>query len=158
LAAEHHHDHDHDHGHDHDSPFDVDSDRPSAELQPLRALHPHAEHRHKLAQLKKPGRDLGMVGVMVHVVSDALNNIGVIISALVIWRSDHELRYYADPATSMAISLMIFMSAIPLVKSSGTILLQSAPRGVDLGDVKHDLEKVDAPSTSGDFVRHKEGN
>lgn len=139
LASEHHH---RQHGHDHndDSPLHIDGDRPSAELQPL---HPHAEHKHNLAQLKAPGRDLGMMGVLIHVICDALNNIGVIISALVIWlATEDESRFYADPATSIGISLMIFLSAIPLVKNSGTILLQSAPSGVDLGDVKHDLEKV----------------
>lgn len=45
---------------------------------------------------------------------DALNNIGVIISALVIWLAKHEGRYYADPAVSVAIALMIFVSALPL--------------------------------------------
>ncbi|OIW32059.1 cation efflux protein [Coniochaeta ligniaria NRRL 30616] len=111
----------------------------SAELQPL---HPHAEHRHTQCQAKAPGRDLNMLGVMVHVMGDALNNIGVIIAALVIWLTHYEARYYADPGASMGISMMIFLSSIPLVKNSGTILLQSAPRGVDLGDIKHDLENI----------------
>jgi Co/Zn/Cd efflux system component len=57
------------------------------------------------------------------------------------------LEVYADPGVSMGISLMILVSALPLVKNSGAILLQSAPRGLDLGDVKHDLEKVRASSS-----------
>ncbi|KAH8912473.1 cation efflux protein [Coniochaeta sp. PMI_546] len=137
----HEHSHDHGHSHSHDSSVDVDSDRvsSSAELQPL---HPHEDHRHNLCQAKAPGRDLNMMGVMVHVIGDALNNIGVIIAALVIWLTDYDARYYADPGASIGISLMIFLSSIPLVKNSGTILLQSAPRGVDLGDIKHDLETI----------------
>ncbi len=83
-----------------------------------------------------------MLGVLIHVISDALNNVGVIIAALVIWQTSYEARFYADPGVSMGIAIMILLSALPLVKHSGTILLQSAPRGVDLGDVKHDLEKV----------------
>lgn len=99
-----------------------------------------------MAQLKKPGRDLGMLGVLVHVIGDAINNIGVIIAAVIIWQTSYENRFYADPAASMFIALMIFVSAIPLTKHSGTILLQSAPRGVELDNVKHDLERVrDAP-------------
>jgi zinc transporter 1 len=86
------------------------------------------------------------MGVLVHVISDALNNIGVIIAALVIWLANYDARFYADPGVSIGISLMIFLSAIPLVKTSGTILLQSAPIGVDLGDIKHDIEKVGQPS------------
>ncbi len=74
--------------------------------------------------------------------SDALNNIGVIIAALIIWLADSPHRFYADPAAGLAISLMILLSALPLVRRSGEILLQSAPRGVNLRDVKHDLEAV----------------
>lgn len=83
-----------------------------------------------------------MLGVLVHVIGDALNNIGVIIAALVIWQTNYDARFYADPGVSMGIAFMILLSSLPLVKNSGTILLQSAPRGVDLDDVKHDLEKV----------------
>jgi solute carrier family 30 (zinc transporter), member 1 len=83
-----------------------------------------------------------MLGVFIHVIGDALNNIGVIIAALVIWKTNYAGRFYADPGASMGIAIMILLSALPLVKSSGSILLQSAPRGVDLGDVKHDLERV----------------
>lgn len=86
-----------------------------------------------------------MLGVMIHVMGDAVNNIGVIIAAVVIWKTNYAGRYYADPAAGIGISLMIFLSSIPLVINSGTILLQSAPRGVDLGDIKHDLEKVGCP-------------
>lgn len=83
-----------------------------------------------------------MLGAMLHVVGDALNNLAVIIAALVIWFTASPTRFYADPAVSMAISIMILLSALPLIKQSGEILLQSAPRGVDLADIKHDMEKV----------------
>lgn len=108
----------------------------------MQSVQTHAEHRHNSAQLRKPGRDLGMLGVLVHVIGDAINNIGVIVAAVIMWKTSYEARFYADPAASMFIALMIFVSAIPLTKHSGTILLQSAPRGVDLDNVKHDLEQV----------------
>jgi zinc transporter 1 len=83
-----------------------------------------------------------MLGVLLHVMGDALNNVGVIIAALVIWLTHYPARIYADPGVSMGIAIMILITAWPLVKQTGTILLQSAPRGVDISDVKHDLEKV----------------
>ena len=85
---------------------------------------------------------MGILGVLIHVIGDALNNIGVIISALVIWLTSYEARFYADPGTSMGIAIMILLSSLPLVKQSGKILMQSAPHGVVVSDVKHDLEKV----------------
>lgn len=89
-----------------------------------------------------PGRDLGMLGVLIHVIGDAINNIGVIIAAVIIWKCEGKARHYADPAVSIFIAIMILLSAIPLVKNSGAILLQIAPTGIDLEHVKHDIEKV----------------
>ncbi|KAI1760767.1 cation efflux protein [Hypoxylon sp. FL1150] len=110
---------------------------------PLTPISAHAEHRHHtITTLRSPGRDLGMMGVLIHVIGDAFNNIGVIVAALVIWLTSSEARFYADPGISMGIALMILLTSIPLVKNSGKILMQSAPKDVDMEDVKHDLEKI----------------
>ncbi|OMP81737.1 Zinc/cadmium resistance protein [Diplodia seriata] len=83
-----------------------------------------------------------MIGVIVHVLGDACNNVAVIVAALVIWLVESDARFYADPALSTVIAVMILASSVPLTKRSGTILLQSAPPGVRLDDVKHDLEMI----------------
>jgi zinc transporter 1 len=54
------------------------------------------------------------MGVFLHVVGDALNNIGVMASAAAILWGKTERRYYADPAVSLAISFMICATSIPL--------------------------------------------
>jgi len=82
------------------------------------------------------------MGVLIHVISDAVNNVGVIIAALVIWLAKFDGRYYADPGVSMGIALLILLSSLPLVKNSGSILLESVPLGVSPDDIKHDLEKI----------------
>ncbi|SPN98578.1 related to cation diffusion facilitator family metal ion transporter [Cephalotrichum gorgonifer] len=134
--------HEHNHGHDdeksqeNDKP--VDPDTTSSSTPAIR----HHEHRHAGLSLAAPGHDLGMMGVIVHVIGDAINNIGVMVAAIAIWKAKSEARFYADPAVSLFIAIMIFGSALPLVKSSGSILLQTTPAGVNLDDIKHDLEKV----------------
>lgn len=107
----------------------------------------HHNHRHTTMSVKSPGRDLGMLGVFIHVLGDAINNIGVIIAAVLVWQLKGEGRYYADPAVGVFISLMILLSAIPLLKKSGAILLQTAPKGVNPEDVKNDIEMVTAYSS-----------
>lgn len=102
----------------------------------------HHEHKHTSVAVRSPGRDLGMMGVFIHILGDAVNNLGVIIAALIIWKVEGEGRYYADPAVGVFIAVMIFLSAIPLVRNSGAILLQIAPGGISLEDVKHDIEKI----------------
>jgi solute carrier family 30 (zinc transporter), member 1 len=57
-----------------------------------------------------------MAGVMLHVAGDAFNNIGVIIAGAIIWKTSSPNRFYADPAVSMAIALMILLSSLPLGK------------------------------------------
>ncbi|ERS99907.1 hypothetical protein HMPREF1624_03275 [Sporothrix schenckii ATCC 58251] len=144
------HEHDHDHGdgggsggHSHNHAPNEESEHGHVHVDDDDQLHEsHAEHRHLTVQTKGSGRDLNMLGAMVHVLGDAANNVGVIIAAVVIWKTHYAGRYYADPGVSIGIALMILLSSIPLVKNSGTILLESAPRGVDIQDVKHDLEKI----------------
>lgn len=140
--------HEHDHGdgsggHSHNHTPNEESEHGHVHVDNDEQLHEsHAEHRHLTVQSNGSDRDLNMLGAMIHVLGDAINNVGVIIAALIIWKTHYPGRYYADPGVSMAIALMILVSAIPLVKNSGTILLESAPRGVDIQDVKHDLEKI----------------
>ncbi|KAF5634398.1 zinc cadmium resistance [Fusarium tjaetaba] len=133
-----HHDHEHDHQGDRQHSHD---DR----LQNQETTGPLTNETisQSMAGLAHgPGRDLGMLGVFTHVLGDAINNIGVIIAAVLIWQLKGEGRYYADPAVGVFISLMILLSALPLVKKSGAILLQTAPEGVNPEDVKRDIEMI----------------
>ena len=106
----------------------------------------HERHNH--AKPKDPNGgghshgNLNMRGVFLHVLGDALGNIGVIATALFIWLTDFSWRFYADPVISLVITGIIFASALPLVKSASLILLQGVPRGIILDDVKEDILEV----------------
>ncbi|XPS97460.1 hypothetical protein M3J09_006688 [Ascochyta lentis] len=132
----HGHSHVHNHGQDTHNHDDVES------LSTASTHDHHLEHLHLSLAPSKHGMDLGILGVLIHILGDAINNIGVIISALIIWFTHSPSRFYADPAVSMWIAIMILISAIPLTKRSGKILLQSAPLGVRIQDVKQDLESI----------------
>lgn len=114
---------------------------------------------------ENPKYDLGILGVLLHLGGDAINNVGVIVVGAVIWKTSSPARFYADPAIGVMIAIMIFISSLPLgtrtrqhsrrrladkqlVKKSGMILLQSVPKGVSPVDVKHDMENVWATSTA----------
>ncbi|GJP93461.1 hypothetical protein AnigIFM63309_004865 [Aspergillus niger] len=144
FLHEHHH---HDHGHEPSSgaleelPVSTTDDITGPE-RPGSPNHNDHKHLSNGAHAASHGHDLGMLGVLIHVIGDAANNLGVMAAALVIWLAHYGGRYYADPGTSMGISIMIMLSSVPLVRRCGIILLESAPNGVDLEDVKHDLEKI----------------
>jgi zinc transporter 5/7 len=71
-----------------------------------------------------------MQGIFLHILADALGSVAVIISTLL-------TKYYGwsgwDPLASCAIAILIFLSAIPLVKSSGARLMLSLPNDLEYG-------------------------
>lgn len=87
--------------------------------------------------------DLNMRGIFLHVMGDALGNLGVIGSALFIWLTDYWWRMYIDPAVSLIITVIILCSAIPLCKAASRILLQAVPTDINVDDIKDDINSLD---------------
>ena len=117
--------------------------------KPSHSQHPdhhdswHKSHIHSRPKDDASGghshSDLNMRGVFLHVMGDALGNIGVIASALLIWLTHYSWRFYSDPAISLIITLIILASAIPLCKAASRILLQAVPAGISVDDIKEDI-------------------
>ncbi|KAK4629028.1 Zinc homeostasis factor 1 [Fulvia fulva] len=113
-----------------------------------RKSNEHKDHKH--SQPREAGKgggghshgDLNMKGIFLHVVGDALGNIGVIATALIIWLTKFEGRYYFDPAISLVITCIILASAIPLCKAASRILLQAVPHGIEVDDIRDDIEDL----------------
>lgn len=134
----------HEHSHD-----EVPKTTSEAHRSQVRTTSEHRAHRHVRSSVeqqeqrqRKGGHDLGITGVLLHIIGDAANNVGVIIAALIIWKTSYATRFYADPTASTLIALMIIASSLPLMKKSGNILMQTMPDGLDPDDVKHDLETL----------------
>jgi zinc transporter 1 len=87
--------------------------------------------------------DLNMRGVFLHVLGDALGNVGVIASALFIWLTDFPWRFYSDPLISLIITVIILLSAIPLCTAASRILLQAVPAGLSIDDIRDDITELD---------------
>lgn len=83
----------------------------------------------------KKKKSMNMEGVFLHVLGDALGNIGVIVAALIIWKTNWSWKYYSDPLISLIITVIIFSSALPLCKKSSKILLQASPTYIDTNEV-----------------------
>ncbi|PFH51798.1 hypothetical protein AMATHDRAFT_141652 [Amanita thiersii Skay4041] len=133
------HDHaGHGHGHSHGAvhiPDPPEMSDATALVDSVHALHNHTVNPPVITSQ----HNLGLAGVLVHLFGDAVNNVGVIIAALILWKVDSPHRFYADPAVSTAISFIIFASAIPTTMKSGRILLEASPLYLDLAKIKDDL-------------------
>lgn len=110
----------------------------------------HQNHIHNQPKDHKSGGpghghghgDLNMRGVFLHVLGDALGNIGVIVTALIIWLTTFPGRFYFDPAISLVITAIILTSAIPLCKAASRILLQAVPMGMSIDEIRADIEDL----------------
>ena len=89
---------------------DVDSGRSS----PL-SLHADAGHSHgRHGGHGHSHGSMNMRALVLHVMGDALGNVGVISTGLIIWLTTLSWKYYFDPIISLVITVIIFSSALPL--------------------------------------------
>lgn len=61
---------------------------------------------------------MNMHALLLHVFGDALGNVGVIATGLIIWLTTWSFKYYFDPIISLVITVIIFSSALPLGESA----------------------------------------
>ncbi|KAI0639769.1 cation efflux protein [Trametes polyzona] len=115
------------------------ADHASAESVP-HSLHGHGGHGHGGGHSHG---SMNMRALVLHVIGDALGNVGVIATGLVIWLSTWSWKYYFDPMISLVITVIIFSSALPLVRSTAFILLQGVPATISLEEVRDAILAVD---------------
>jgi cobalt-zinc-cadmium efflux system protein len=90
--------------------------------------------------LHRGGHDtLNMRAAFRHVVADALGSAGVLVAAIVIlvtgWR-------YADPLAGALIGLLVLGSSWGVLRDSVHILLEGAPRGIDMHELGRRLTET----------------
>lgn len=115
--------------------------------RPRRDSSIHCQHNHNKNKDRKKSSghghshgDMGLNGLIIHVIGDALGNVGVIVTGLIIWLTDWPGKMYADPAVSLFITLIILKSALPLTFATSKILLQATPDHIDLQDIREDIQ------------------
>eukprot|EP00092_Neocalanus_flemingeri_P047619 GFUD01054035.1.p1 GENE.GFUD01054035.1~~GFUD01054035.1.p1 ORF type:complete len:536 (-),score=154.62 GFUD01054035.1:840-2447(-) len=82
---------------------------------------------------------MNMRGVFLHVMADALGSVIVIISALIMWQTDWEYKYYVDPGLSILLVVLILRSVWPLLIESALILLQTVPTHIQVDSLQQKL-------------------
>lgn len=85
---------------------------------------------------KDKSHNLNIRGAWLHVFSDTLGSIGVIISGLLIYFFDFPL---ADPIASIAIACLVAYSALHLVTDTIRVLMEHAPAHINPQEVENSL-------------------
>ncbi|MFJ5709334.1 cation diffusion facilitator family transporter [Streptomyces sp. NPDC093105] len=76
---------------------------------------------------------LNVRGAYLEVLADALGSVTVIVAAAIILLTGWQ---YADPIASLVIGLMIVPRTVKLLRETLDVLLEAAPKGVDMAEVR----------------------
>jgi len=81
--------------------------------------------------------DLNVRGVFYHMIADAASSIGIVIISIIILYTNWTI---LDPLVSFGISILIFYWAWGILKESTRILLEMAPKGMNIDIISNDLK------------------
>ena len=83
-------------------------------------------------------KNMNIKGVFYHMISDAVSSIGIIFAAIIILLTGWNI---IDPLVSLLISGLILYWAWGILKESSRVLLETAPKGLDVDIIGNDLKK-----------------
>jgi cobalt-zinc-cadmium efflux system protein len=92
--------------------------------------HDHPDHHHVAME------DANVQSAMFHVLGDAISSLGVIVAAVIIWRTGWLL---ADPLAGALIGAIIIVSSWKVMESSAHILMEGTPACLNLRDVEENM-------------------
>ncbi|VDN57126.1 unnamed protein product [Dracunculus medinensis] len=103
------------------------------------------EAKSKSAKKKSLSKQLNMHGVFLHVLSDAIGSVIVIVTALVSWRVTgcDALKLYLDPVLSLAMVGLLVASTLPLVRETALILMQTTPGFIEIEELEKALLNIE---------------
>jgi cobalt-zinc-cadmium efflux system protein len=87
---------------------------------------------------------LNMRGAWLHVLTDALGSVGVLVAGALIWAFRWE---WADPVASVLISLLVVYSGWHILAEAVSVLMESVPGGINVDDVRQAIRA--APGVAG---------
>ncbi len=94
--------------------------------------------------------NLNIRSVFYHMIADAASSIGIVIAAIIIISTGFVI---LDPIVSLGISILIIYWAYGILKESTRILLEMAPKGMNIDTISEDL-KVNFPEIIELFDAH----
>ncbi len=81
--------------------------------------------------------NLNVRSVVSHMFADAVSSIGIVVVAIIIFYTGWTI---LDPIVSLGIAIIILYWAIGIIKESSRILLEMAPKGLNVHIISEDLQ------------------
>lgn len=80
--------------------------------------------------------DANIQSALFHVLGDAVSSLGVIVAAVIIWRTGWML---ADPLAGALIGLIIFAGSLKVIRSSAQIMMEGTPACLNLKEIEENM-------------------
>jgi cobalt-zinc-cadmium efflux system protein len=100
--------------------------------------HGHHEHHHFEG-------DRNLRGALLHVLSDALGSLAVVVGAVVTYFTDW---FWVDPLLALLLAVVILRWSVRLLLDSGHVLLEGTPRHLKVEEIVRSLEEADSRITA----------
>jgi len=94
------------------------------------------------------GHNLNLRGAFLHLAADTMSSVGVVFAGILMWRFGW---FLADPIASFLIAAFILAGSWSLIKESVNVLLEGAPLGLDIEEVRAGLERVEGVDSCHDL-------
>lgn len=85
--------------------------------------------------------DINMKSAYLHLLSDALSSIGVVVGGIVIYYFNI---YWIDPLLTVIIGLYVLKESFEILKKAVNILMQGTPENIDINEIAEELEEIEA--------------
>jgi cobalt-zinc-cadmium efflux system protein len=89
---------------------------------------------------RSSGDSLNLRGAFLHLASDAAGSVGVVVAGVVVIATGAE---WVDPLVSILISILVLVAAWQLLRDATRVLLEGAPKGLDVAAVEQALTTAD---------------
>ena len=126
----HSHEDSHDHGHSHGASNDNDTIHKEGDGHD----HDHGQNHDDDGQ-----ENVNVKAALVHILGDLIQNIGVIIAALIIYMYPSQVIF--DPICTYAFSIIVLLTTTRIVKDCIKILMEGSP-DVDIDELKKELSNL----------------
>ncbi|XP_055769551.1 probable proton-coupled zinc antiporter SLC30A4 [Salvelinus fontinalis] len=102
---------------------------------------PSHGHSHGGPPAQGPQGSLAVRAAFIHALGDLVQSIGVLIAAYIVrFKPEYKL---ADPICTYIFSILVLFTTIRIIRDTGVIVLEGAPRHVDVQRIREDLLKLE---------------
>jgi len=122
---------------------------PVAEILGHNHNHNHDHHDEENGHHHHHKFNLNVSAAFIHVLGDLIQNIGVMIAAIIIWAKPEW--YIADPICTFLFSILVAFTTIGLLRRSFNIFMDTCPEDIDCEKVKINVLNIQDVKTISDL-------